>query len=372
MSTELLTSRLLYFKLLIPSVLLVLAGMITMNEIGQLDDFFAKQAIWLLLALIAFFTASKLDFQFLRRQGVVIALYVAMLVILFGLFVIGSSFQGAQSWFDLGLFALQPADPAKLVAIIVLAKYFSRRHVEIAALRHVIVSFLYIAPIVVLLVLQPDFGSAMVVVGLWLLILVVSGIPLRRLLALAAIGVGLLLLAWNFVFLDYQKDRIQTFFDPYADISGSGYNVYQSLVAVSAGGISGRGLGEGTQSRLGFLPESETDFIFAAFVEEWGLLGAAIIFVLFGILIFNLFRLSQIAETTFESLFLLGFASLIVIHFTLHVGINLGLLPATGITLSFMSYGGSHLITMFAGLGMALTMGKRTRYQVVNELDFVD
>lgn len=357
---------------LIAPVLLVLAGMITMNQIGTAEDFFSRQVIWLAIAIIVFFGFANYDHRPIRRQGVILITYGLILLSLLGLFIIGSAFQGAQSWFDVGLFAIQPADPAKLIVIFLLAKYFSRRHVEIASVRHVVVSFLYVAPVVALLILQPDFGSAMVILALWLAMLIVSGIPFRRLFALAAIGFGLLIIAWNFVFLDYQQDRIKTFFDPYADISGSGYNVYQSLVAVSAGGVIGRGVGEGTQSRLGFLPESETDFIFASFVEEWGIIGAILVFILFSMIIYRLVSLSQIAESNFETLYLLGFASLLLIHFALHVSINLGLLPATGITLSFMSYGGSHLITVFAGLGLAASMSKRTRYQATKELGFIE
>ena len=357
---------------LLPPILIVLAGMITFNEIGQVNDFFTRQVIWLLLGLIVYFITSRYDHRPLRRQGVLLSLYGIIIGVLGLLFVLGSAFQGAQSWFDVGLFAIQPADPAKLVIILILAKYFSRRHVEIAAFRHLVVSFLYVVPIVVLLALQPDFGSAMVVVAIWLLMLLISGIPWQRLLLLAGIASALLLLAWNFVFLDYQKDRIQTFFDPYADISGSGYNVYQSLVAVSAGGWIGRGVGEGTQSRLDFLPESETDFVFAAFVEEWGILGAILLFSLYTIIIWRLLLKARTAESNFERLYLLGFASLILIHFLLHISINLGLLPATGITLSFMSYGGSHLITMFGGLGLAASMSQRTRYQAVKSLGFIE
>lgn len=355
-----------------PAVVLVLAGMVTMNNIGVSGDFFDKQLWWLAISLLVFFGLSFYDHRPLRQRKVILSAYMAMIVILGALFILGSAFQGAQSWYDVGLFAIQPADPAKLIVIFVLAKYFSRRHAEIAVFRHTIISFLYILPIVLLLALQPDFGSAMVVVALWLMMLLVSGIPIKRLVGLGVFGLMSFLIAWNFVFLDYQKQRVQTFFDPYADITGSGYNVYQSLVAVSAGGFIGQGLGEGTQSRLQFLPESETDFIFSAFTEEWGILGAVIIFVLFSIIIYELVKRSHYAESNFETFYLLGLASLILVHFVLHVGINLGLMPATGMTLSFMSYGGSHLVTFFAGLGLAASMSRRTRYRVTKELTFVD
>lgn len=359
-------------KLYLPALVLVLAGMVTMNTIGESGDFFTKQLWWLVIATVAFVGSALYDPRPLRQRKVLVGLYLGILIILGLLFALGSVFGGAQSWFDLGWFALQPADPAKIILILILAKYFAIRHVEIASLRHVIASALYMAPIAILLILQPDFGSAMVIVGIWLMMLIVSGIPFKRLLGMAGLGIVAIALAWNFVFLDYQKERIETFFDPYADISGSGYNVYQSLVAVSAGGMWGRGLGEGTQSRLQFLPESETDFIFASFVEEWGIAGAVLVFVLFGMIIFELVKRSRHAESNFESLYLLGLASLLLVHFVMHVGINLGVLPATGITLPFMSYGGSHLITTFLALGLAVSMSRRSRYVSNKELTFVD
>ena len=167
-------------------------------------------------------------------------------------------------------------------------------------------------------------------------------------------------LLWSFVFEDYQKQRITTFLHPLADIQGSGYNAYQSTIAVGSGELWGRGIGYGTQSRLQFLPEYETDFIFAAFAEEWGFFGVLLLLLLFGVVLWRVLVNAFYGATNFEALFGVGVAILLMSHLSVHVGMNIGLLPVTGITLPFMSYGGSHLLTEFMGLG--ILMGMR-RYQ---------
>ena len=283
-----------------------------------------------------------------------------MLSILAFLFIAGSVFGGAQGWFDLGFFALQPADPAKLALVLVLAKYFSRRHIEIAHLRHLIVSGAYALIVIALLFFQPDFGSAVIVAALWMGMVLVAGIPFSRLALLAGVSAAAFILLWNFGFAEYQKERIMTFIHPLADIQGSGYNAFQSMVAVGSGGILGKGIGYGTQSRLQFLPEHETDFIFASFAEEWGLVGVIILLGLYGVLLYRLIANARRGETNFESLFSLGVAILVLVHLSIHVGTNVGLIPVTGTTLPFMSYGGSHLITGYAMLGMVNAM---RRYQ---------
>jgi len=166
---------------------------------------------------------------------------------------------------------------------------------------------------------------------------------------------------WGFVFQPYQKQRISTFVHPLADIRGAGYNAYQSTIAVGSGQMFGKGVGFGTQSRLQFLPEYETDFIFAAFAEEWGFLGVIMIFILFFIVIWRILVNSLYGTTNFETLFGLGLAILLISHFIIHVGMNIGLLPVTGVPFPFMSYGGSHLLAEFVGLGILMGMRGNSR-----------
>lgn len=349
------------WALLGSAVLISALGIVSMVNFGGENQFAPRQAVWLLLSIGVFFIASFIDWRFLRRTSVIVIIYVAALVLLTLLFFLGSIFSGAQSWFDLGFFAVQPADPAKFALIVVLAKYFSRRHIEIARIKHIIVSGLYAFLIFFLLFLQPDFGSAIIILGLWAGIVLLAGIPFRHLALLVGVGAIAFLLLWNFAFQEYQKDRIISFIHPLADIQGVGYNAFQSTVAVGSGGVLGKGIGYGTQSRLQFLPEHETDFIFAAFAEEWGLGGALLLFFLFGVLLWRLIQNARVGATNFETLFTLGVAVLIMVHGTIHIGMNIGLLPVTGTTLPFMSYGGSHLLVGYAMLGIVSAMRKYSR-----------
>jgi len=344
------------WALLLSIVPLVAGGLITMHSFVGESAFFSRQLLWVGISVALFCVASMIDWRFLRRTKVLVVLFSVSIAILILLFVLGTRTLGAISRFDFGAFFIQPSDPIKLVLILVLAKYFSRRHVEIANWRHIIVSGVYAFALFVLLFLQPDFGSAVIVFLVWFGMVLVSGIPKKHLLLVLLAGVLVFVLLWGFVFADYQKDRIRTFLNPYTDLQGAGYNAYQSTIAVGSGQWFGKGVGYGTQSRLEFLPEYETDFIFAAFAEEWGFVGVLIVFVLFGIVIWRIVRESQHGETNFETLFGLGFAILLMAHFVIHVGMNIGVLPVTGTTMPFMSYGGSHLAMEFLGLGILMGM----------------
>jgi len=273
--------------------------------------------------------------------------------------------KGAQSRFDLVFFSLQPSDPAKLVLIAVLAKYFSKRHELIGDFRHILVSGVYALGIIGFVFVQPDFGSAAILFLIWFGMVLVAGISFRHLAVVGMVGLIAFLGLWNFGFQEYQKDRIMTFLHPLADIRGTGYNAYQSTIAVGSGQLLGKGVGYGTQSKLQFLPEYETDFIFAAYAEEWGLVGVLLLFSLFSIVIWRLLFHALRGATNFERLFATGVAILFVSHFLIHIGMNIGLLPVTGTTVPFLSYGGSHLLTEFLGVGMVIAMARYTKQQYV-------
>jgi rod shape determining protein RodA len=249
----------------------------------------------------------------------------------------------------------------KLVLVIVLAKYFSRRHVEIRDVKHIFISGFYAFIPLVLVLLQPDFGSAMIIGFIWLGMVLVSGISKLHLFLVFATGVLIFGSLWLFVFAPYQKARIYNFINPLADIHKSGYNVFQSTIAVGSGQIVGKGLGFGTQSRLKFLPVPQSDFIFAAFAEEWGLIGSSLILVLYALVIWRILYFASLGASNFEILFGMGIAIFFMSHILINIGMNLGILPVTGIPLPFMSYGGSHLLTEFAGLGILMSMRKYGR-----------
>lgn len=340
---------------------LVCAGLVTMNSFVGDTSFFDKQLVLFFISFGVFLVASAIDWRFLRRTQVVMIVYGVSVLLLSLLFVVGSVFKGAQSWFSVGGFTFQPVDGAKLAVILVLSKYFSRRHVEIARVRHILVSGFYVGVIFLLVFLQPDFGSAIIIFATWLGMVLVSGISKKHLAFVGILGVCAFALLWVFVFKPYQKARIMTFVSPLSDIRGTGYNAYQSVIAVGSGGIFGKGIGYGTQSKLQFLPEYQTDFIFAAFAEEWGFFGVLLLFVLYGIVFARMLRIASRGGSNFEVLFGTGLTVLFMTHATIHIGMNIGLLPVTGNTLPFMSYGGSHMLNEFLGLGILMGMNKYGR-----------
>lgn len=343
------------------ALLITLAGLVTMNSFSGNSKLFDSQIIWILLSITIFFVSSFVDWRFLRRTNVLVWLYglsCFLLVLLFGL---GHIAKGAQSWFSFGLFSFQPSDPIKLIAILILSKYFSRRHIEIANIRHILVSGVYALIIFLLVFLQPDFGGAIIIFGIWFGMILVSGISKKHLLAVIAIGLLTFVILWTSIFQTYQKQRILTFIHPLTDIRGTGYNAYQSTIAVGSGETLGKGIGYGTQSKLRFLPEYETDFIFASFAEEWGFVGVILLLSLYGVVFYRIIVSASLGATNFEVLFGLGLAILFMIHILIHVGMNIGLLPVTGTTIPFMSYGGSHLLTEWFGLGILSGMRRYRR-----------
>ena len=346
---------------------LVGAGLVTMNSFSGENYFFERQILWVGLSVALFFGLSFVDFRFLRRTWIIITLFLISCIVLLFLFILGDVIKGAQNRFDLGIFSFQPSDPVKLVLILLLAKYFSRRHVEIAHVKHILVSGFYTFILFILVFLQPDFGSAIIIALIWVGIVLVAGISKKHLAIIALLGIVMSAGLWFYALEDYQKQRIVTYIHPLTDLQGAGYNAYQSTVAVGSGEFFGKGIGFGTQSRLQFLPEYETDFIFAAFAEEWGFLGVFLLFILFGIVLWRVLANALYGASNFETLFGIGLAILIMSHFIIHVGMNVGLLPVTGTTLPFVSYGGSHLITEFVGLG--ILMGMRRYRRIVHRDD---
>lgn len=346
------------FAALIP---LLLAGLVTMNSFAGDNFFFQKQLISIAVSLAAFFALSLVDWRFLRRTSVVVPLYATTCSVLGLLFILGHVSKGAQSWFRLGVFGFEPADIAKIVLILLMAKYFSRRHAEIANIRHIIVSGIYAGIMFLLVLLQPDLGSAFIIFTIWFGMTLVSGLSKKHiLLVVATVAISFFAL-WNFGLKKYQKERVRNFINPFANVRGTGYNAFQSMVATGSGRFFGKGIGYGTQSRLSFLPEYQTDFIFSAFAEEWGFFGVMLLFALWAIVIWRILANAMEGATNFEMLFGMGVAVYLMAHFIVHVGMNIGLLPVTGLPLPFMSYGGSHLLAEFSGLGMLMGMRRYRR-----------
>lgn len=267
--------------LVLSAVTLVLLGLSTMKSFSiqsgsdgavSSNYYFYRQIFWLVLGIFIFFITLNISWDFLKTNSIILLFfYFIAILFLVVLLLTGATVRGAASWYKIYSVAVQPVEFMKIILILILAKYFSRRHVEIARFFHIFVSGTYVAIPTALVALQPDFGSAVVLGSLWLGMALVGGIKTRHIGFLAVLAAIAGVMLWNFYFLPHQKDRILAFLEPARDIRGSGYHALQSTIAVGSGEIFGKGIGYGTQSRLSFLPEKETDFIFAAFAEEWGL-----------------------------------------------------------------------------------------------------
>lgn len=344
--------------ILVAVVTIMLGGLVTLQSFTGAEEggFFARQLMFCGIGVTVMFGFSLIDMSVLRRSQVLVWLYGLGLLSLVGLFIFGDVVNGARSWYQLGGFSLQPADPVKLLLVLILAKYLSRRHVALPQTRHLYITMLYFLVPFLLIFAQPDPGSGFVLAAIWFGMILVAGIPWKHLLALVLIGAAASLLAWGFLFQDYQRDRILTFLSPLEDIQGAGYNAYQSTIAVGSGQFAGKGLGFGTQSRLNFLPEHQTDFVFASFSEEWGFIGSIIILGSFAVIVWRIIRLSWRGTSNFETLFGVGVILYLLAHIMVNVGMNIGLMPVTGIPLPFMSYGGSHILTECIALGLILSM----------------
>ena len=309
-----------------------------------------RQIVFFAIGFVGLAAFSFLNYRFWLRAAT--PLYFFTLFLLLAVLVFGQEIRGSTRWFTLGPVNFQPAELAKLAMIVVLAKYFQASGALLKNFRFVLVSLLLVALPAALIMLEPDLGSALVLFGIWVGLLVVAAVSWRHILYLFLIFALVSGVGWQFFLADYQKDRVATFLDPTADPQGRGYNVIQSMVAVGSGGVWGHGLTRGLQSQLRFLPERQTDFIFAGAVEELGLVGGGFVLLLFAVVVFRILRIMRRCPDGFGRFLAAGIFCVLLIQLAVNVGMNLGLLPVTGITLPFMSYGGTSLIVDLAAIGI--------------------
>ena len=329
---------------------------------GHQSIYFLKQGVFLAIGLGALLFLAFFNAQTYRNYSFfLVTIYFVALVLLVLVLIIAQNVRGMTGWFRFGEFGFAPVELAKFALILVLAKYFSQRHVEVYRTRHIIASAFYAGVPIALVLLQPDLGSAIVLAAIWLGMILLSGMKQRHLIVVLLIGVVVAGLAWTFVFKTYQKERILTFLNPAKDPLGYSYNLIQSKIAIGSGGILGKGLGHGSQGQLNFLPEKHTDFIFSVFAEEWGFLGVAFLFGAFFLFFWRLMKIIMASGNNFFRLFVAGYAIMIFSQITINVGMCLGLMPITGIPLPFLSYGGSNLLINLAILGIVSNIFVQTK-----------
>jgi rod shape determining protein RodA len=315
-----------------------------------------KQALWLLLAACAAGALQLWDYT--RLLAVVPFLYVANLLGLVALPFFAEDIKGARSWVQFGGVSFQPSETMKLLTVAALAQWFAVRPEEPRALRHMVVPLGLAGVPAAVILAQPDFGTAAVFVVVGVAMLWWAGAPrwMMGLLVAAMIagGVG----AYPLL-KPYQKERIRVFLDPGRDPRGRGYNVIQSKVAIGSGGVLGKGWGQGTQTRMKFLPEHQTDFIFASAAEQFGLAGIAFILSMYFLLAARMLRAMAEARDRYGSLLVAGLMTVFFTHVLLNIGMNMGMLPVTGLPLPLMSYGGTFAMTTGLLVGVVLSVGAR-------------
>lgn len=342
-------NRELVFKLAIPLFLILTLGLSTIWS--TTPELFLSQSLFVLIGVLFMIIISRLPAQFLPVLAV--PSYVLSIILLATTLIIGTVTRGSVRWIQLGTFRLQTSELVKPLLIISFAQFFSHNSQTLKWLTKQIALLL---PIVLLIFVQPDLGSALIICIIWFGMLLSSRFTKKQLFTLLSIILAIIPTSW-FIFQDYQKQRILSFLNPYADPAGSGYNVIQSIIAIGSGRLLGKGVRQGTQSQLKFLPERHTDFAFAAFAEEFGFIGVIILLVSFLTIFFWLLNMAK-KRKPYYSLLILGVFWLFFSQFAVNVGMNLGLLPVTGITLPLVSYGGSSLVTIFISLGLAISAAK--------------
>ncbi|MBI3638175.1 rod shape-determining protein RodA [Candidatus Wolfebacteria bacterium] len=341
----------LNWKLNFPILFLMGAGLLSLASTSL--NLFYKQIGWIFLGIIIAALFIKIDWRsFVNQKGLIWGFYFLIFFILIATLFFAPTIKGNRSWLVLGPLQFQPAEFAKLALILIYSAFFSRKHAAIARISNLLVSFVYFLIPGLLIALQPDFGSALVLFFIWLGFLFVSGIKWRHLLIVIFIFLISGVFMWFGILKDYQKERILGFISPGRDPLGINYSVIQSRVAIGSAGLFGKGFKQGTQAQLGFLPEKGTDFIFPAFTEEWGIIAGFLVIAAFIFIIFQIMKIGLGANNNFNRFVCLGAVILFLSQFILNIGSALGLTPVIGVTFPFFSYGGSSLLTNLSLVGI--------------------
>ncbi len=331
-------------QILIPLLVLTVASLTVLSSVSR--HLFLLQCVWFALGWSIVLLFRFFDWRgIVRHEWCIWGLYGGAVLLLFLGFFVSPVIRNTRSWLVLGPFNVQPVELAKVGLILAYAAYFSRRHFGIARWNYIFTSFVLFALPAAFVALQPDLGSMLILFGVWFGVLLFSGLPPRRVLAafLAFAVVGIL--GWHFGLKDYQRARIRGVFYPEEHALTVNYSVTQSKIAIGSAGFFGKGYGQGTQTQLGFLTEPANDFVLAALIEEWGIVGGFLALIAFLSLLFGIFRVGMDARHNFEKLVALGTSILFLTHFIVNAGSAVGFFPVVGVTFPFLSYGGSSILT---------------------------
>ncbi|MBM3204664.1 rod shape-determining protein RodA [Candidatus Uhrbacteria bacterium] len=352
------------WTLLAAAITLSAVGIVTIYGISTSRDTidllpFYKQFAVTIIGLVLIFSAIFVDYRHLRSYAFLLYLFGALLLVSVLLF--GQTVRSTQGWFRFGGLSFQPVEIAKITLVIYLSALFVRIGHHRLHWRAFGLSAGATMVYVVLTLLQPDFGSAMILLALWGVMILFAGLPRRAWLILPVTTLILGGLLWSFGLKEYQRQRIITFVHPQTDTRDSGYNATQARIAIGSGGLFGKGIGEGSQARLRFLPEAATDFMFAVIGEELGFMGVTVVLGLFCLILYRYLRIAYEAEDDFAALLLIGLAGIFLVHIIVNAGMNLGVMPITGIPLPFVSAGASYLFVAFLSIALVESVAIRRR-----------
>jgi len=316
-------------------------------------DLFWPQLVWIAIGFLLIIFTANFDWRsIVINKQFIWGIYLIALAALILTFFVAPSIRGVRAWIMFGPFNFQTSELAKLALILIFSSFFAKEHVGIANVKNIFLSSFYFLILAGLVIIQPDLGTVLIMFGIWFGYLLVSGIKLRHLIISAIIFSIIFAFLWLGALQPYQKQRIVGLFVPEKDPLGINYNVIQSKIAIGSAGFFGKGFRQGTQSQLGFLPEAQTDFIFASFTEEWGLFGALSVLSAFLIILTRIIKMGLRADNNFSRFICLGAFILFMLHFVLNIGSNLGLTPVIGVSFPFFSYGGSNLLISSLLVGM--------------------
>ena len=345
--------------ILVSSMLGIIAiGLITI--VSSSPFLFSRQLIWLTIGLLFFIGASLLDWRaIVTRRVFLFVMYGGIILLLLLTYFFAPQIRGTRGWLQIFGFQLQASEFARIILILLYAAFFSRRHLTIGRPLTVALSFAYLIPVIGIIMLQQDLGSAIVLFGLWIAFLLVSGIPLRSLIIIFLLIIVVGSVAWFYGLKEYQKARVIGFLYPETQTLGINYSVTQAKIAIGSAGFFGKGFGQGSQVHLGFVPDALTDLISAAFIEEWGLFGAFVLLGLFIILFIRTLSIGMKADDNVSRFISLGVASALMLNFIVNVGSAIGLIPVVGVPFPFLSYGGSSLLTFLILMGIVQSITRK-------------
>lgn len=319
-----------------------------------------------LVGLVVFFLLSRLDYHVF--ESIQLPLYIICVAMLLIVEVVGITTAGSTRWITIAGVRFQPSEPAKIMVILILARFYSTNAHRVKRLPIFLFSMLQVAPIAAIIFIEPDLGTTLVILAIWLGVTYAAGTDWLHLFTLFVILIPLVVVVWNLgeitggkvrVFQEYQKVRFELFLDPYKDQAGEGYNLIQSRLAVQEGGLFGQGYTEGYRNTGNYLKIRHADFIFSLIAEEWGFIGSLVVVALLVLLIIRTLHIASVASDDYGRLICAGVASMIFFQTVVNVGMNLGLMPVTGITLPLISHGSSSLWTVFMGLGIVESVAMR-------------